>query len=293
MPTGSGKSLIFQATGILLNTTTLVISPLLALMGQQSERLTDKNLTVLAYNSTLGDTGAQVKALKDFFKTKSQPRFIYVSPEKLLHDGFLEYVLRRHRQEIGLVVIDEAHCVSQWGHEFRPAYKFIPPCLDNIFGATPRSPVLALTATLSQKDLTEVCGDFQIASEGVLRSPEILRSNISINIEPELPNDKAKEIRLREILEKHRGEKVIVYTHIKKRRYGTRKMAEAFAAEFEARPFDADLDDVDKRNTLGAFERGEVKVIFATGAFGMGIDIPDIRVVVHYLLPESLVYILT
>ncbi|MCB0517337.1 MAG: ATP-dependent DNA helicase RecQ [Lewinellaceae bacterium] len=288
MPTGVGKSIIFQVAGIALEKTTLVISPLLALMNQQTMRLANQKLSVLAFNSALGDSQKQSAALKDFFKNQPNPRFLYVSPEKLMSDGFLDFVLRKNRDEIGLVVVDEAHCVSQWGHDFRPAYKFIPQCLDTIFGAEPRPPILCLTATLAPRDLEEVCRDFGIPKQGVLRSEEILRSNIELIIEPVFENHKAKVARLREILEKHWGEKIIVYTHIKRYSYGTRKMAELFATDFSCQPFDADLPEDEKRNTLSAFERGDLKIVFATSAFGMGIDIQDIRVVVHYLMPESI-----
>ncbi len=288
MPTGLGKSIIFQVAGIQMNKTVLVISPLLALMNQQVDKLIEQGIKALALNSTAGSTQRQYAELKNFFK-KQEAGFIYLSPEKVFLDGFLEYVLNKHHSQIGLVVIDEAHCVSQWGYNFRPSYKLIPSFLKNIFGPHTTPPLLCITATLGKNDLQEIKTDFNISDVNIITSDSLVRENIQIKIEDKFNDNKEKASKLAEILARHNDEKAIVYTHIKRRDYGTRKMAENFQTQgFNCKPFDADLDNKVKDSTLEEFEEGKVKIVFATSAFGMGIDIPDIRVVVHYLLPESI-----
>jgi ATP-dependent DNA helicase RecQ len=272
-----------------MNKTVLVISPLLALMNQQVDKLKEQGIKALALNSsTHSSVQKQYTELKNFFK-KQEAGFIYLSPEKVFLDGFLEYVLNKHHSQIGLVVIDEAHCVSQWGYNFRPSYKLIPSFLKNIFGPHTTPPLLCITATLGKNDLEEVKTDFNISDANIITSDSLVRDNIEIKIEDKFKDNKEKAEKLAEILTGYDGEKAIVYTHIKRRDYGTRKMAENFKAQgFNCKPFDADLDGKVKDTILEEFEEGKVKIVFATSAFGMGIDIPDIRVVVHYLLPESI-----
>ena len=290
MPTGMGKSLIYQVTALMKGDMALVISPLLALMEQQSEVL-DSNIknfgkTSLAFNSNSGNVVKQYKYLRDDFRPPENPNFIFVSPEKMMLDGYAEYVFRQNKSKIGLIVIDEAHCVSQWGHSFRPSYKMIPKFLSDIFGINV-PPILCLTATINQIDRQEIVKDFKI--ENTIVSNSLLRNNIQLNIEQEVKKNDDKRIKLEELLERFKGEKIIVYTHIKSRDYGTRAMSKYYKEKgYSCAPFDADLSKKEKDTTLANFTSGKTKIVFATNAFGMGIDIPDIRCVVHYLLPESI-----
>lgn len=289
MPTGGGKSIIYQVAGLQTGKTTIVISPLLALMKQQNKRLVEQGINVLSYNSSIGDLKTQFNRLRKAFLDKNLPQFIFVSPEKILSDGYLEYLLKKHRSKIGLIVIDEAHCISQWGHTFRPAYKTIPLFIRNIYGESKMPPVLCLTATLNPHDKHEICTDLNISEKNIFISKSLIRSNLHLNILEQVENNDQKKEQLIEILDRHKDEKVIVYTHIKAREYGTREMTEAFKAKgFNCHYFDADMQDNEKLEILEQFETGLVKIVFATSAFGMGIDIPDIRVVVHYLVPESI-----
>jgi len=289
MPTGGGKSIIYQVAGLQTGKMTIVISPLLALMKQQSKRLEEQGIQVLSYNSSLGDLKTQFNRLKKAFKENELPKFILVSPEKILSDGYFEFLLKKYRHKIGLVVVDEAHCISQWGHTFRPAYKTIPYFLHNIFGGGSMPPVLCLTATLNPADKVEICSDLLISEEHIFISKALIRSNVHLSILQQVENNAEKKEQLTTILNRHSGEKVIVYTHIKAKEYGTREMAQSFRQlGFNCHYFDADMADNEKLSILEKFESGEVKVVFATSAFGMGIDIPDIRVVVHYLVPESI-----
>ena len=287
MPTGSGKSLIYQVAGLESSKATLVISPLIALMQQQSSRLNEKGIATAFLHGGYG--GQELfSILKGLFKSE-KPKFIFVSPERVSFDGYFEHIVRRNREQFGLIVIDEAHCVSQWGHSFRPLYKMIPNFLNDVFGSNSWPPILCLTATLNPKDQEEICQDFNIPPKNVFKSKVLIRNNLKLACEV-FPDERAKRGRLEELLVKYRNDKVIVYTHRKKsKQYGTR----AFSEEFEGKGFlcdyfDADAEDYHKREVLEKFEEGTIKIIFATNAFGMGIDIPDIRVIIHYLIPESI-----
>jgi len=289
MPTGGGKSIIYQVAGLQTGKTTIVISPLLALMKQQNKRLVEQGINVLSYNSSIGDLKTQFIKLRKVFSDGILPQFIFVSPEKILSDGYLEFLLKKYSSKIGLIVIDEAHCISQWGHTFRPAYKTIPYFISNIFGDIKIPPVLCLTATLNPLDKQEICTDLKITEKNIFISKSLIRSNLHLTILEQVENNDRKKEQLIGILNKHKGEKVIVYTHIKAREYGTREMTETFRIlGFNCHYFDADMQDNEKLSILEQFETGVIKIVFATSAFGMGIDIPDIRVVVHYLVPESI-----
>ena len=290
MPTGMGKSLIYQVTALTKGKMALVISPLLALMEQQSDNLNGilekHNKKAFAFNSNSGNSLKQYKYLREIFNPPHHPQFLFVSPEKMMLDGYAEFVLRKYKDKIGLIVIDEAHCVSQWGHSFRPAYKMLPTFFQDIFGDI-KPPILCLTATVNPIDKKEIINDFKI--ENVIESDDLLRNNIELNIEDEVIKNDDKKIKLDEILEKFKSEKVIVYTHIKKREYGTREMSNFYKEKgYKCAPFDADLKLSEKERVLKDFTSGKINIVFATNAFGMGIDIPNIRCVVHYLLPESL-----
>ena len=283
MPTGSGKTLVFELAASAKGSGCLVISPLVALMGQQAGRLGEQYPSL-----TLGGMNAST-AMKEMrawhFEGTS---FLFTSPERMEDDAYLEHRLRAERHRIGLVVIDEVHCVSQWGHSFRPHYRAIAGVLDRVFGPSAWPTVLGLTATVSERDLVEVCSEFRVDPGHVIRSVAG-RPNLTLCVE-ELPDEEAKAQRLIALLEAHRDEKIIVYTHRKEsEKWGTRALAERCRLlGHRAEPFDADLEPEAKRRVLDEFTSGQVRVVFATGAFGMGIDIADIRGVIHYLLPESI-----
>lgn len=286
MPTGAGKSLVYQVAGIERGGTTLVISPLVALMSQQVARLADR--PGVSAVSLSDFSGPKMYELLRSFDFAESPSFLFTSPERLANDGFLEHMLRARGEHIKLVVVDEAHCVSQWGHTFRPPYKAIPRFLDSVFGSMNWPPVLCLTATLNPRDLDEIRADFRVAPEDVLRVPTMLRTNLALSCE-HLDDETTKRERLAALLQSHPGEKCLVYVHRKSGEYGTRGLAahlneQGIVCDF----FDSDRADEEKKGVLDGFEDGTVKVVLTTSAFGMGIDIPDIRVVIHYLIPESI-----
>lgn len=286
MPTGAGKSLCYQIAGLLTKKLTIVLFPLRALATQQAEILRSQlGLNVVAIDAGM-DGKEQYRVLRGMLA--EAPDFLFFSAERAAHDGYLEHVLRQLRSRIGLIAIDEAHCISQWGENFRPPYKEIPDFLNRIFLQESRPPVLCLTATLSAKDREEICRDFLIAPDDVLQSASLFRTNLRLHREI-VPNERAKPARLEAILRAYPNDKVLVYVHRKSGASGTSQLCEEFVQKgFSCGYFDADLDTKERSRVLHDFISGTKQIVFATSAFGMGIHIPDIRVVIHYLIPESI-----
>ncbi len=272
MPTGSGKSLCYQLPGVARGGTTLVISPLIALMEDQVAKLKEKNLAVERIHSGR-DRGASRQACIDYLNGTLQ--FLFIAPERLRVPGFPEMLAKR---KPSLVAIDEAHCISQWGHDFRPDYRMLGQHLPHFRPA----PVIALTATatpLVQNDIAEQLG---------LNTPArfihgFRRANIAVEIVEVPPSERAELAR--ELLQDAARRPAIVYVP-------TRREADSFAAElkqdFPAASYHAGLESARRKQVQTAFLGGELQVIVATIAFGMGIDKPDIRTVIHTALPGSL-----
>jgi len=160
MPTGSGKSVIYWMAAAELKGICIVISPLIALIAEQAQKLRDQGYETLELHGRI-DAKKQMSIMSDFANKRINPRFIFASPEKIATDGYFEYCLKQRKDEINLIVIDEVHCVSQWGMSFRPFYKRIPNFLDNLYGER-WGRILALTATLNPVELTDICDSFKI-----------------------------------------------------------------------------------------------------------------------------------
>jgi ATP-dependent DNA helicase RecQ len=286
MPTGSGKSLTYQLPVLATAGVGLVISPLIALMREHAARLNAMGVRALSLG---GIEPREAQEQLRAFSWADGPGFILTSPERAETDGFLEYLLRENRSRVTVVAIDEAHCISQWGHDFRPPYKSLPGFLDRAFGRGTWPTVLCLTATLDENSEAEVLSDFRMFPASVVRSAEMLRTNLDLKFQ-RYDDTGQKLAALIETLDRRRGEKVIVYAHLKQNKTaGTRVLAERLTTlGHHAAPFDADMPLGERDRVLADFTSGEIDVVCATGAFGMGIDIPDIRGVVHFLLPESL-----
>jgi ATP-dependent DNA helicase RecQ len=287
MPTGSGKSLSYWISGLILEGVTLVISPLTALMDEQAKKLKDHGCKVFVLHSGI-NSRQQYQELIDLYRERQTPDFIFLSPERMATDGFLEFVLQSIRDKIKLVVIDEAHCISQWGLDFRPFYKEIPHFLHAVFCNAPLPTILCLTATLNSKDCEQICLDFNIEKEHVIKHDMLLRPEINIHVY-KVPNEEAKDEAFWRLLEEHRDEKVLIYVDRKQGKRSVETLCEqAIGRRFKAAYFHSGMSSEEKAEVIRKFkEKGELLTIFATSAFGMGIDIPDIRGVVHYLLTES------
>lgn len=287
MPTGGGKSLIYWVASQALGGTCLVISPLIALIDEQAEKLRGEGFEVLAIHGGMG-ASEQMKALKSFANGTTTPQFIFASPERMATDGFFEYCLSLQKNKIKLLVIDEIHCVSQWGFDFRPFYKRIPVFLNDVFkGKWPI--ILGLTATINPKELHEVCSNFLIEKRSILKDDVSLRFDVDLKVEKYSKEEK-KEERLWSLLEEHKNEKTLVYLYRKYHKRGVEDLAAKAIAEkgIRAVSFHGDMSGGDRQEILKDFKSGNSTVVFATNAFGMGIDIPDIRVVIHFMLPESI-----
>ncbi len=286
MSTGSGKSLIYQLAGLAKGKTTIVFSPLVALMGQQVQTLNEKGISAISLSEYSGkDTYNKLRAMK----FSEEPQFLFLTPERVAFDGYIEYVLKQNKEKIGLVVVDEAHCVSQWGYTFRPSYAGVPNFLDRVFGSGSWPTILALTATLNPKDQDEITSLFRIAKSDIVISNDLLRTNLDLKVE-KLTDETAKLVRLEELLEQNKNEKIIVYVHRKtSSKYGTKALDKSFREKgYFCMPFDGDMTSAERMSVVTAFKNGDINIVFATSAFGMGIDIKDIRIVIHYLMPESI-----
>lgn len=288
MPTGGGKSLIYWIAGILSGGITIVISPLIALIDEQSEKIAEQGIEVLTIHGGM-DSAKQAKVLKDFANKVINPKFIFVSPEKIATDGLFEYCIRERKNEITMLVIDEVHCVSQWGTSFRPFYKRIPDFLDCIYneGRDKQPRILALTATLNPKEVVDICREFNIDKSNIIKDNLLMRSEISLKV-LQFNNENEKEDKLWDIIKIHKNEKILIYVYRIGSERGVEKLADkANEKGYKSVYFHGEMTAKERKEIIDRYKNNEINVIFATNAFGMGIDIPDIRVVIHFMIPES------
>ena len=277
MPTGAGKSLCYQLPAIFLPRATVVVSPLISLMQDQQDKLAEADIVAAKLNSTLSAAEAQDTVAR--IERRESP-LIYVTPERLERQEDLAML---KRTGVSLFVIDEAHCVSQWGHDFRPAYL----ALREAVKALGRPPVLALTATATPEVLQDICRQLELDAPQVVNTG-IDRPNLFFEVFRTV-NEEQKRTRLRQVVESNRaagGGPGIVYT-------ATVKAADELfdwlsTAGFRTARYHARRPASERQETQHRFMAGEHDVIVATKAFGMGIDKPDIRFVLHYNFPDSL-----
>src|SRR5262249_22117294 len=274
MPTGSGKSLIYQLAALLLPGTALVISPLVALMKDQIDGLARRNIPATFINSSL-DTAEQARRLRGL--AASEYRIVLIAPERLRNLAFRQAI---QRVATSLLVVDEAHCLSQWGHDFRPDYLHVAEARRDF-----KPPVtLALTATATprvQDDIVELLG----VPDAARLITGFNRPNLTFEVFA--ARDPATKLALvRDFVAQLEGA-AIIYT-------GTRKDAEDVAAFIRedctrtVRHYHAGLEAAERTAVQDAFMAGDLPLVVATNAFGMGIDRPDVRLVLHYSLPSTL-----
>ena len=273
MPTGAGKSLCYQLPALMLPGRTVVVSPLIALMKDQVEALRALGIAAVQVNS--GNDTAEAKAAEAAVADGSA-RIIMTTPERLADPAFID-LLREH--PVSLLTVDEAHCISQWGHDFRPAFLEIGPAVARL--GQPR--VLALTATATEEVTADIRRQLRIPAEGVINT-SAYRPNLDFRVVPV-----AREAdKLAQVLKAVQGTEGagIVYA-------ATVKTAQAvhealLAAGVPAGLYHGKLAAAERHAVQAAFMAGEKRVMVATNAFGLGIDKADIRFVLHYQLPATL-----
>jgi ATP-dependent DNA helicase RecQ len=271
MPTGGGKSLCYQLPALAKGGLTIVVSPLIALMKDQVDALDEAGVAATYLNSTLSAGESRERLAKLY---NGEYRLLYVAPERLMLPEMLERLIEWRP---GLIAVDEAHCISEWGHDFRPEYRQIA----ELRGRFPETPLMALTATATERVREDIVSQLR------LREPKRFvasfnRVNLTYRVIP-------RSQPLRQVLDvakRHTGESGIVYCAS---RNSTERLAKRLSEKgIQAVPYHAGLDADVRAKNQEAFIRDEVQVVCATIAFGMGIDKPDVRFVIHHDLPKNI-----
>ncbi|MGR3910571.1 ATP-dependent DNA helicase RecQ [Burkholderia sp. SR8] len=286
MPSGAGKSLCYQLPALHLNGMTLVVSPLISLMKDQADKLQALGIDCVLLNSTLGrrDERSALQALRD-----GRPRIVFVTPERLAQPAFVDVLAGRTQAPVALVVVDEAHCVSKWGHDFRPAFLDIAHAVQTLGGP----PVLALTATATPEVVEDIVHALRLRDPAIVRTGTY-RPNLHYRVihtgagHGRREAARALELKQRRLLDltgELQGSGIVYVATV---REVQRVWAWLAASGESVARYHGRLPARQRRDEQDRFMNGDTRVIVATNAFGMGIDKPDVRFVIHYQIPGNL-----
>jgi ATP-dependent DNA helicase RecQ len=276
MPTGAGKSLVYQLSSLLLPGVTIVISPLIALMQDQVERLETNGIAATFINSSLSTSE---RSLRERAALNGKLKLLYVAPERLLTSGFLSMLDQiEERVGLSLLAVDEAHCVSEWGHDFRPEYRQ----LGQLRNRYPLTPMMGLTATATQRVRADILDQLQLRNPYV-HIASFDRPNLSYEVRQKNTGSYRELV---ELLREHQDVSVLIYCQTRK---GVDDLTALLRHDgINALPYHAGMTNEERTKNQLHFIRDDVPVLVATIAFGMGIAKPDVRAVIHYDLPRSL-----
>ena len=272
LPTGAGKSICFQLPSLLLRGVTLVVSPLISLMKDQAEALTARGIPAAYLDSSM--TGSEYGRVLHAALSK-QCKFLYVAPERLLNPQFLRFAKAAY---ITMVAVDEAHCVSQWGHSFRRDYYNIPQFMSEL---SPRPLIAAFTATATPQVREDICQRLEMRGAKIVVSG-FDRPNLYFAVERTQDKDRS----LLDFLAKHEHQCGVIYCSTRQR---VEQVTQLLARQgYKALRYHAGLTPEERRENQNQFVNGSVPIIVATNAFGMGIDKADVRFVAHYNMPKDM-----
>lgn len=278
MPTGGGKSLCYQLPALMLDGTAIIISPLIALMKNQVDSIrgySQNNDVAHFLNSSL--TKAQMKLVKQDI-TDGKTKLLFIAPETLTKDENIEFF---QQVEVSFVAVDEAHCISEWGHDFRPEYRRIRAMLDAIGD---NIPIIALTATATPKVQSDIVKNLNMTDYNTFIS-SFNRNNLYYEVRPKGKREQAVR-QIIQVIKGMPGQSGIIYVQSRK---SAEEIAQALLVnDVKAAPYHAGLDAKTRHQTQDDFLMEEIDVIVATIAFGMGIDKPDVRFVIHFDIPKSI-----
>lgn len=278
MPTGGGKSLCYQLPALMMPGTAIIISPLIALMKNQVDSIrgygqTDEIAHFL--NSSLNRS--EIKQVKEDI-VRSKTKLLYVAPETLQKDETIEFL---NSVDLSFIAVDEAHCISEWGHDFRPDYRRIRDMINSL---NKHIPIIALTATATPKVQTDIVKSLEMVDPHIYIS-SFNRNNLYYEVRPKITRDQTIR-QIVQIIKAHPGESGIIYVQARKT---TEDLAQILSVNgIKAAPYHAGMEAKARTQVQDDFLMEEIDIICATIAFGMGIDKPDVRLVIHFDIPKSL-----